>query len=98
MDVKQPLPSIYDEPVSVSSQVYSSPSPGYQWNKMWHDLVQGNFPPRQEESSAARPSSSLQPSRPAGWTTDVEQPLPLIHEVPEPVSGQAHAAPSLGGQ
>ncbi|KAF8502880.1 hypothetical protein F5888DRAFT_1123112 [Russula emetica] len=49
-----------------------------------------------ESSSAARPSSSSQPSEPAvGWT-DLTQPLPSIPEEPSPVSSPDHAPPNPG--
>jgi hypothetical protein len=99
-DVEQPLPPIHEEPVAVSSQVHAPPSLGDEWNKMWRNrnLIQGHFPAKPEESSAARPSLSSLQSGPAGGSMDVEQPLPPIHEKPVPLSSQVHAPPSLGDE
>ncbi|KAI0276421.1 hypothetical protein BGY98DRAFT_1098118 [Russula aff. rugulosa BPL654] len=95
-DVYQPLPSIPNEPPQVPSPFREPPSLADEWNEIWGDLIHGQFPSESEESSAARPSSSSQPSGPAGGSVDVEQPLPPIHEEQFPVSSQVHASPSLG--
>ena len=63
-------------------------------NKIWRDLIQGNFPSEPEESSAARPSSSSQPSGPAGGSMDVEQLLPSSPEGPSQVPGSDLTPPS----
>jgi hypothetical protein len=79
-DVEKLLPPIHEEPVPVSSQVHAPPSLGDERNKM---LIQGHFPENLEESSAARPSSSSQPSGLADGSTDVEKPLPSIPDPDE---------------
>ncbi|KAI0276418.1 hypothetical protein BGY98DRAFT_1187787 [Russula aff. rugulosa BPL654] len=97
MDVEQLLPPIHEEPLSVSSQVHASPSIGDEWNKMWRDLIQGQFPSKPEESPAAHPSSatsSSQPSGPAGGSMDVEQLLPSSPEGPSQVPGSDLTPPS----
>jgi hypothetical protein len=96
VDVGQPLPPIHEEQFPVSSQVHASPSLGPEWNKMWHDLIQSISPSKPEESSAAHPSSSSQPSGSAGGSVDVEQSLPPVHEEQFPVHSQVDASPSLG--
>jgi hypothetical protein len=100
-DVHQPLPSIPDEPPQVPSPFREPPSQAAsdEWNEIWGDFIQRQlhqFPSEPEESSAAHPSSSSQPSGLAGGPVDVEKPLPPIHEEQFPVSSQVHASPSLG--
>ena len=96
-DVGQPPPSISNEP-SVPSPDHAPPSLADEMNKIWLDLIQGHFPSEPEESSAARPSSSSQPSGPASGSVDVEQPLPPIHKELLPVSSQVHASPSVADE
>ncbi|KAI0276428.1 hypothetical protein BGY98DRAFT_1187795 [Russula aff. rugulosa BPL654] len=98
VDVERPLPPIHEELLPVSSQVHASLSIADELNKMWHDLIQGHFPSEPEGSSAARPSSSSQPSGPASGSVDVEQPLPPIHEELLPVSSQVHASLSTADE
>jgi hypothetical protein len=65
-DLKQPLPSIPEEPSPVSSPDHAPPSPGDGLNELWLKLFghpESHFFANTEESSAARPSSSSPPSR-----------------------------------
>jgi hypothetical protein len=96
-DVGQPPPSISNEP-SVPSPDHAPPSLADEMNKIWLDLIQGHFPSEPEELSAARPSSSSQPSGPASGSVDVEQPLPPFHEELLPVSSQVHASLSTADE
>ena len=93
MDVEQPLPSIPEEPLPVSSPDHAPPSTGDGLNEMWLKLFgdPGDHFAKPESSSAARPSS-----RPTDGWTDVSQPLPTIPEEPSPVSSPDHAPPSTG--
>jgi hypothetical protein len=99
MDVEQPLSSIPEEPLPVSSPGHAPPSPGDETNELWLKLFghpESHFFGKPEESSAARPSSSSPPSEPADGWTDLKQPLSPIPEEPSPVSSQDHAPPSPG--
>jgi hypothetical protein len=95
-DVKQPLPSIPEEPSSVSSPDHAPQSADDKFNELFLKLLGGPkvHYPNPEESPAARPSSSLLPSGPAYWSTGVKQPLLSIPEVPSSVSSLDHAPQS----
>jgi hypothetical protein len=98
-DVKKPLPSIPEEPSPASSPDHAPPSPDDGLNQLWLDFFghpENHFFAEPEESSAARPSSSLRPSEPTEGSTDVEQPLPSIPEEPSPVSSSDRAPPNPG--
>jgi hypothetical protein len=101
MDVEQPVPSITNEPSQVASPGRAPPSlsdewPSDEWNR-WRDLVEDHLF-SEPESLAARPSSSSQPSGPAGVPMDVEQLVPPIHQELLPVSGPDSAPPSLSDE
>ena len=98
VDVEQPLRPIHKELLPVSSQVHASTSIADEMNKMWRDLIQGHFPSEPERSLAAHPSSSSQPSGPAGGSVNVGQPLRPMHEELLPVSSQVHASPSIADE
>jgi hypothetical protein len=103
-NVKQPLPSIPEEPSQESSPDHASPgssdtsSSSDEFNELWLSIF-GHpesplSPPKLDESSA---SWGLPPSGPAGGWTDVNQPLPSIPEEPSPVSSSPdNALPSPG--
>jgi hypothetical protein len=96
MDVEQPIPSIPNEPSQVASPGPAPLSPNEEaLDKLWLDLYGYHF---FDESLAARPSSSSQPSGPAGVPMDVEQPVPPIHKELLPVSSPDRAPPSLGDE
>lgn len=63
---------------------------------MWRDLIDRHFPAKSAKSSAARPSSSSQPSGPPGGSTYVKPPLPPVHEGPGPVPSLGHAPSNPG--
>jgi hypothetical protein len=94
IDVEQPLPSIPEEPPQVPSPDRAPPSLGDERNKMWRDPIESHFPVKQEESSAARPSSSSLPPGPAHGWTEFKKPLPSISEEPSPMSSPDHAPPN----
>jgi hypothetical protein len=85
-DLKQPLPSIPEEPSPESSPDHASPGPSDRLNELWLDLFG-------HPESHFLPSSSSRPSGPADGWTDVKQPLPSIPEEPSPESGPDHASP-----
>ena len=92
----QPQPYIPKEPSQVSSPDRALSSPGDVMNKMWLNLIgppESHFFSKPEGSSAARPSSSSQPSGPAGRSMDVEPLLPSIPEEASQVSSSDHAPP-----
>lgn len=78
MDVGQPL--LLEKP-QVSNPDRALPSLPDEWDRMWHELVQGH-PSAEPESSAARPSSSSQPSGSAGESMDAEK-LPPTNLAPK---------------
>jgi hypothetical protein len=98
--LKQPLPSIPEEPSPASIPEHAPPSPGNGLNELWLNLFghpESHFFANTEESSAARPSSSSPPLGPTdGSTGGVKQPQPSIPEEPSPVSSEDHAPPSSG--
>ena len=96
-DVKQPLPSIPEEPPPVSSPDHA-PLSSDVLDELWLHIFgdPGAHFVKPESSSATRPSSSSLPSGPADGWTDVKQPLPPIPEEPSPVSSPDHAPPSPG--
>ena len=95
-DVAQPMSSINEEPLPLSSKNHLPPSLGEEWNKMWRDLIETHFPSEPDKSSPARPSLSSHPLGPAGGQTNVEQPMSSIDEEPLPVSSPDHLLPSPG--
>ena len=88
-DVEQPLPSVPKEPSPVSS-------PGLELDQLMlkHFSDPEDHFAKPGELSAARPSSSSQPSGPADGWTNVRQPLPSIPKEPSPASSPDHASPS----
>ena len=95
-DLKQPLPSIPEEPSPVSSPDHASPSPDHAMNELWLHLFgdSGGDIARPEGLPVTPPWTILPPSRPADGWTDLKQPLPSIPEEPSPVSSPDHASPS----
>jgi len=100
-DIERPLPPILQDPLPVSSPDHEQalPNPG-EWSDNWwlklFDHPENHFPPKPEEPSAARPSSSSLLSRPADGSTDIEQPFPSIHKEPSRLSSPDHAMPRPG--
>ena len=96
-NAEQPLQSIHEVPLPLSSQDHVQPSLNDEMNRMWRELVQGHIPEKPEESSAAHPSSGSQPLGLAGVPMDAEQPGPPIGGEPLPAS-QDHVSPSLSDE
>jgi hypothetical protein len=92
-NVKQPLPSIPEEPSPVSSPDHAPPSPGDDLDKLWLTLFghsESHFFPKPEESPSPPPSAPTD-----GWT-NVKQPLPSIPEEPSLVPSPDRAPPNPG--
>jgi hypothetical protein len=92
-NVKQPLPSIPEEPSPVSSPDHAPPSPGDDLDEPWLTLFgpsESHFFPKPEESPSPPPSAPTD-----GWT-DVKQPLPSIPEEPSLVPSPDRAPPNPG--
>ena len=96
-NIEQPRPSIDEEPL-LSSMEHLPPSLGGEWNKIWRNPIETNFPEKPEMSSAALPSSSShwQPLGLAGGKANIEQPRPSIGEQPSPLSSLDHLPPIPG--
>ena len=87
-DLKQPLPSIPEEPTPESGPDHTSPDPSDRFNELWFEPFghpDGHFSPS--------PSSTSRPSGPGDGATDAGQPLPSIPEEPLPESSSDHASP-----